>query len=299
MAAFDPNMVAMINAILKDSSEDVGALTKWNQILRILFEYRIPYKRMVKLCELLVHPKNRGGLGLNAHDAHEILAKVKRVGADLEHLRKACAFEMSPLGVVRQSQIDFNKKLVASSQGLLAPVTGEERLLTVACSHFSAGCRAAVAGCKTNEQSLQGPDNTINLQALCTGDKNKVFTEIIANGFEFLIIPATVEQEFGPPIADLAQKALNTEHGTFSQANELQVMSSMALAAESAGGAPDWQSVINQAKAAMPPCSSYLHVLAEFVKNYAGGDGSPILKSLFSKITKHVSVLVSSLRGQT
>ena len=221
------------------------------------------------------------GLGVNPHDAHEIIAKVKRIGADIEHLRKATAFELSPFPEEQQAQRNFNVKLVERSGGLLAPISGEERLLTVACSHFSQGCRAALAGCKTPEADLKNPDGTINVQSLLVGKGNHDWKKILNEGIEFTILPAAVEQTFGPAIADLAQSALNAEHGTYSKANELQVMSSMALAAESAGGDPDWTAVANNAKAAAPPCADYLDTLVEFVKYYAGGAGAPIIGFLF------------------
>ncbi len=276
-SVYEKELVDSVKAILENKVDGMGALTKWNVILKILWEHHIPYKRIVKLTELMVHPKNRGGLGVNPHDAHEIIAKVKRIGADIEHLRKATAFELSPFPEEQQAQRNFNVKLVERSGGLLAPISGEERLLTVACSHFSQGCRAALAGCKTPEADLKNPDGTINVQSLLVGKGNHDWKKILNEGIEFTILPAAVEQTFGPAIADLAQSALNAEHGTYSKANELQVMSSMALAAESAGGDPDWTAVANNAKAAAPPCADYLDTLVEFVKYYAGGAGAPII----------------------
>ena len=108
---------------------------------------------------------------------------------------------------------------------------------------------------------------------ILSNDKNNNFKRVFDEGIEVEIIPFTVEQFFGPAFVDLAQSALNAEHGTFSQANELQVMSSMALAAARANGVPDWKDVINQAKASLPQCREYLAILANCVKDYAGGEG--------------------------
>ena len=270
-AGFTPTMVQQIFDIMTD--HETGSLTRWNQILDILSAHKLPTMRLVKLCELMVRPKNRGGLGVNPHDCHEILAKVKRIGCDPEHLRKATAFETSPFESVQQEQRAFNERLVQNARGLLATLTGEERLLTVACSHFTQGCRAAAAGCRTNEETLKDKSSvhgTINLGLLLEHDKNGHMRRIFDEGLDVTVIPFSVEQVFGSEIADLAQSALNAEHQTFSQANELQIMSSMALAAENAGGSPDWKAVVAQAKASMPPCHEYLDVLADYVKILPG-----------------------------
>ena len=210
---------------------------------------------------------------MDPHDAHEIVGKVAWVGADLEHLKKATAFEFNPHPGPQQAHHEFNINLIQRSGGLLREPTGEERLLTVACSHFSPGCRAAKAGCSTNEERISGSDGKILLQKLYKGDKHGAFQDIIEHGFEFTIIPFTCEEAFGPALADLAQQALNAEHGTYSQATELQVMSGMAISVAVTDGAPDWKAAIASTRAGMPPCHQYLEVLADFVKAYVGGTG--------------------------
>ena len=62
---YTPELIAEINFVLESKS---GSLTKWNQIIKILLSYKIAYKRIVKISEVTVHPTNRGGLGLNAHN---------------------------------------------------------------------------------------------------------------------------------------------------------------------------------------------------------------------------------------
>ena len=90
---------------------------------------------------MLVHPRNRGGLGINAFNSHITGGKIVRVGADLDELRKATVIEMSHDESERELQFAFNKRLIARSKGLLAPVRGHERFLTVACSHTVVFCR--------------------------------------------------------------------------------------------------------------------------------------------------------------
>ena len=117
----------------------------WNKIIDVLSKAKLVTTRVCKLSELLVHPRNRSGLGVNAFNAHANLAVIKAVGADRKELKKATAFELCPLGDTQQAQLAFNHRLVEQSDGLLSPVCGSERLLTVACSHTVAGFRAVAA----------------------------------------------------------------------------------------------------------------------------------------------------------
>ncbi len=105
--------------------------------------------------------------------------------------------------------------------------------------------------------------------------------DIIENGWVWTIVPYYAEVLW-PELPDLAASVLNAEHSTFSMASEVQVMVSLA----------NYQAMnmsmteaIEKIMTSAPPCHAYLHVLWEFVVNYAGGAGAPILMFLdrFSK----------------
>ena len=270
---FTEGVVTAVDQIL---SSDGGSLTKWNQVLTTLKDANIAYERVARVEEIMVHPCNRGGLGLNAHEVHKTLAVVRAVGADGSYQHKATAFEMVQSGEKQKAQLSFNQQLIDRSAGLLAPLTGRERLLSVANSHFSAGCRAIIAGCCTTMPSLQDPTGKLNLLQVTDGDPE--FKRIIEQGWTWTVIPAFAEQLW-PQLPDLAQNALNADQGSYTMASELQVMSTMAAYA-SVEETINWSAIIAKVKTAMPPCSSYLGPLVEFVKNYAGGPGAPIIKYL-------------------
>ena len=65
-----------------------------------------------------------------------------------------------------QEQIDANVKVISASKGMLAPVTGKERLRTLGTGHASAFCKAANAGCRTPISYLQDAAGRINLPFL-------------------------------------------------------------------------------------------------------------------------------------
>ena len=77
----------------------------------------------------------------------------------------------------------------------------------------------------------------------------------------------------------MAQAALNSDRGAISGASELQVMHQM-VEKISAGDSSkiDWKQVIQFCASSNPPRKEYLHVIADYVKLFAGGDGAPVIK---------------------
>ena len=73
---FTPKLITAIDAIL--GMTPAGALTRFNLVVNVLVESRLAYKRTLTVKEFLVHPKNRGGIGINAHNSHKTLRTVKQ-----------------------------------------------------------------------------------------------------------------------------------------------------------------------------------------------------------------------------
>ena len=214
-------------------------------------------------------------MGINAYNVYRNLIIITTIGADREHLRKSTAFEMFPVGDKRSEQIAFAEHLVNHAGGLLAPPTGKEKYLTVASSHFSAGCRAVAAGCTTSEADLRDQSGFLNIIQVCA--KDPILKSIIQDGWEFMCIPWMAEHIW-PQLPDLAQAALNAEHSTYSMATELQSMAMIAINANNSEDEKTWEDAISATKGAMPPCHEYLHTLGEFVRCYGGGAGAPMVR---------------------
>ena len=256
-----------------------GALTKWNKIVTILRQKYISYKRLLRNVEVIVHPRNRGGLGVNAHNVHKNFAAIKAVGCDKEHLKKATAFELAPDPPAQGDAVEFNKLLVLRSGRLLAPLFGQERYVSVSCSHTVAGCRAVLAGCPTPQETLQDPEGHMCLTLITKDDP--VLHEVVTEGWVWEIIPWALELAV-PGIADLAQAALNADHAAISMASELQVLACMSnYAQELPDGENKWDMVIDRVKESMPPCMDYLDSLCEFCRYFSGGAGAPIVTYQF------------------
>ena len=246
---FTSAVVDAVRKHLADSSR--GALARWNDIWVVLEEAKITYVKTLLPGEVMVHPRNRGGTGLNAHEAHRTLSNVLSAGCDLEHLKKATCFELNPNdGSARQGAIDFNQELIDRADGLLPDLTGAERCLSVSCSHWTAACRATIAGCRTEEEFLQDDEGRLNKIKL---GKDKVFNSILEKGFPWRIVPFICDEVFGEELADLAQDALNAEQAAFNRPSELQSMLSIAVALEKPKTKDDYEAATKHAASALPP----------------------------------------------
>ena len=88
------------------------------------------------------------------------------MGANKQKLDAAVAVELQPNGLQLDSIKRFNQILVSKSNGLLAPLTGEERSATLGCGHTAAFCNAAAVGGKTPEPSLADKAGDIDLHKI-------------------------------------------------------------------------------------------------------------------------------------
>jgi hypothetical protein len=155
-------MAAVYSQMLIDRVKDIicddtkGTITRWTAVKEILLTEKIAYEVELHTSMLLVHPENRAKLGVNPYNAHRVGAFIKSVGADLKQLSNAVAFELNPLDPARSNQIGFNRSLVDNAGGLLAPLTGGERYLTVSCGHTAQWVKAVNARCTSPQKQLLG-----------------------------------------------------------------------------------------------------------------------------------------------
>ena len=130
---FTPQLVEACSAIMK--SEELGALAKWIQISDVLMVNHIISERKLHVGEVLVSPSNKGGLGINAFNVHKNLKIITDIGTDKRALHKATCFEMHP--EKGAASIEFNKRLIAAAQGLLAPLTVQDNQRLIERPHRS------------------------------------------------------------------------------------------------------------------------------------------------------------------
>ena len=200
--------------------------------------------------------------------------KVLFIGVDIEKLARATAFEMDPTGPEQQAQLRFNLQLVLDSNGLMAPLTGQERFLSVSCSHTTQFFRCVDANTKTPEGSLQDKDGRLNKQALCAHDP--FLAEVLEKGYDWTIIPWYASKVW-PNLPSLAEKALNSDNLVAASPSEMETALAIAQFAKQQGDQVNWSECELAAKAMLPACMRYMWVITDFVKFFGGGAGAPLV----------------------
>lgn len=109
-------------------------------------------------------------------------------GACIEVLRVECT---------KQGQLKANQALVVASGNSLAPVSGNERFLTVANSHTAAFLKAVQHGCKENEES-----------AVVDAKSDPGLLQLCTEGWPFTVLKAEVEEKW-PSLPAWLQISMN------------------------------------------------------------------------------------------
>ena len=261
-------VIEQVKAISEDTSIPLLSATK--QIQSILLEAGLAYRQKMLASCVLVHPSHRSKLGLNPYNVHRNGRMIMQIGCDERQLQNAVLFEISRDATTKAKQIAVNQKLIELSGGLLAPLTGMERGLSVGCGHFTAFVRAAQAGCHTHELGIANSDKRIYFSKL---RRDTTFAKLLDEGWEWFVISESVE-ELLPGLPNFFQRALNATNSAASDASELEVASAIAEFYEmgrKSGEAPAWDTCIQAAFACNPFCAPYAQVLAEFSRKFGGG----------------------------
>ena len=205
---------------------------------------------------------------------HHKGAKIVKCGASMDQLIGSVCFEMHPNEVTRAKQIQFNKDLEASSSGLMCPLTGGERYLTVSSTHTSQFCKALLHGCQTPEGSLKDSKGNLSLDML---GKDLVLKEMASVGWEWLVIPWYVEEAF-PKLPAMIADALNSVNGIFEAQGELEL--ALTIANSAVGAATfEWDDLATSC-CTSPQVVHYAKWIGKLVKNLGGGkdQGYPLIK---------------------
>ena len=274
--SFKPEFVELFKAVLDDPK--LPANSKWNKLVELMSNHGISYTlEKVHPKYFLVHPKNRGGLGLNAHNVHKNGGVIASVGADIKKLDAAWAFELAPNGPDRDKAVKFNADLVQRADGLLPQITGVERFCTVGTGHTTALCKhvgAPGTNKKTSDYILKGADGFLDTAKLL---KDPDMNTMCTVGWTWNIIPAAVDKAF-PKLAQVAQAALNASNNVASLVSELETACTLGetLADLTAMYGADAEAMaLDNVKAICAPCAGYAHTILKFVKEFAGGAGAP------------------------
>ena len=178
------------------------------------------------------------------------------------------AVELALDGELRKTNIERNSELIDKAGGLLAPINGAERYLTLGCGHTVAFCKTAQVHGDTSAPELMCQGSTkIDVQKIC---ESKDFDTMIHVGWDWEIVPSCVDEAFDG-FSKIAQKALNTQNHANTPISEMEVM--MTMEAMMSDPFFDKEIAIDNIKCMGAPSASYSNCLYDFVSVYGGAPG--------------------------
>ena len=260
-AAYPPDVVKAVQSILDNArTGQVAPGTAWQDIRDILLKHNIARTTMVHPDQVMIHPSNRGGLGVNAYNVHSNGAKIKSQGVVSSELEKAVVVEASPAPDTKAAQVAFNTNLINRSKNMLAPLNGSELYLSLGTGHTICFFRAVDARCPTPELSLADKEGRLNPTTMC-GDLR--WSEAAKSGWKMLVLPWQVEALF-PELPNMVQRTLNGVNNVASPQSELECCKSIAEFYEMAEQKNEeaWQRCLEAVGMTEPPCKHYLAKVA-------------------------------------
>ena len=242
------------------------------ELVAIAEKHEMMYVLVSVHCKLfLVHMENRGGLLISPPDAHKNGAEIKAAGADLDQLSNAFCFELPEAGPRRAAHLAKNEALVKRAEGLVAPLNGAERFVSIGCGHTSQFCKLAALGGDTCEPSLKIPGtNKIDKQKLCS---NVNYDTMINKGWTWKVFRACVDEAF-PKFSEIAQLALNTRNHVSAVVGEIEV----AMVLSKRACELSRSQALDHIERSCAPCSKYAGVIFDYVVNFAGGSDASIIQ---------------------
>lgn len=274
--ALTPQVQKEVDQLLE---QNLPLVSKWKAMEQALLQHGLAWRAVIHPSMMLVHPLNRGGLGVNGHSAHAKGASLLQSGFDRKFLHSSTCFELAAEEATRQQQLDFNKAMVGQADGLLAAVSGSERFLSVSSGHVSQFTKAALLGCRSGQVALQDNSGCLNKESL---SKDPEFKHMLIDGWNWLVISSSVEKQW-PDMPRLAEKALNASNTAFQSLLELEIALHME---ELSKGMKD-PTVEKLVKEACPPSASgigrYASAIAQWLAEYFDKGKFLVFLSLFSR----------------
>ena len=183
-----PAVKDKVQKLLGDNS--MGDLAKWKAVSKCLIDDKIMYKMKLKADQLLVHPQDRGGMGLQVFSMHAKGQRIIQCGCDLSLLGGSTCIELNPDPAKRKAQCQMMHALHEAHPDYVAPVSGHERYMSLSSSHVSQFFKAMLHGCKSPEDDLVDVKSGRMSLGLVS---DMEFLKGANEGWEWTIIPFYVE----------------------------------------------------------------------------------------------------------
>ncbi|CAE7228312.1 unnamed protein product [Symbiodinium sp. CCMP2592] len=270
----DNTLKAAIRAIMDDT--EVPPNKRLDRLTTFLKENGLAYSTMLCPNDFLVHPHNRGGAMINALDVHDKGQKILELGFRRSLLTDSICFELSPHETQRRVQVEANEALVQKSSGLLAPLQGSERYMTVSSSHTTAFLKASQHRCKRPGAA----GGFLNLE-------DEALKEAVSKGWPWLVLSWRAEF-LVPTLPAFVQMVLNSVHSVGLGIQEMEAAQQVALLVSSGQSFKD---AVQSVKASRPACHSYMDFVGLYVQKFGGGPDFPLI-SFLSDFCKELSITV-------
>lgn len=273
---FTPEVVACVSQILakaKQTGERVAAVEEVNNIL---ISHKLAWQCRMAPEFVGVHPLNRSRLGVGGSESHHLGADILQSGWSWRKAADATAVETPPSPFDREA-VEANDRLVKLSNGLI-PATVQLKLLSIGGGHTNTFLRAVKAGVRSATDKLADDAGRLNAERLSIG--RPAFADALSEGLKWLVYHWQAPWVW-PDLVPMVQVALNTS--ARGAQSEVEVMLSLHQAAQEcakAGEEVDWVRLQAAACYSMPPCASYIEVVAGYVKANSGGDSGELLQDL-------------------
>lgn len=270
---FTEQVVNKVKTLLQQGSSG-SVVSIWEEIVDVLTGAGIAWRVNIPPEFIGVHPLNRSKLGVGGSESHHHGDKILQAGWSWRKCSDATCVEHDPTD---EQAVKDNELFVSLSGGYIPPLA-QLKYLSIGGGHTNTFLRAVKAGCKSAVDRLCDSDGKLNSAELTVNRSG--FKDAIDNGMRWLVLHKRCPDVW-PNIVHFAQSALNTHAN--SQQNELEVMLDMQgkmSASLKRGLQPDWVAIKASATHSLPPCASYIDVLAAYVKDYSGGPDGDLLHDL-------------------
>ena len=89
LPAMDPIPQGVVEQVNKIMEQNGPPLSVWKGLVELFMQHKLAWKSFLPPGSLLVHPLNRGGLGVNGFAVHSKAASLLKTGWDKQYLHSA------------------------------------------------------------------------------------------------------------------------------------------------------------------------------------------------------------------
>ena len=193
---------------------------KASKMLAILSDQGYMQHQMLHPNMLVVHPQNRAGVMVNAWNVHQKGIMALKVGWNFKKLEESYCMEISHNHDKKKKVLAEMERVVLASEGMLAPVSGNEKYQSLSASHMSQFCKAVSAGCVTQEEAVKS--QVLALDVLLKDFPDEGFKAAVTGGWSWHCIASVVEESL-PWFCNFLQGALNSCNHIAAKATEMEL----------------------------------------------------------------------------